>query len=720
MNRGSLDSVFKPQSIALVGASEENAFARTLVANNEQFAFGGPLYLVNRTRQTVFGRSTYPSVSSLPEHVDCAVISVARDAVLSAVEESIASGFRGIVVHSAGFAESDAEGKRIQRRIGDICRANQIALVGPNCLGTINCRDRIAMYGGDIPPSLPSGHIGAVVQSGGASIVLLNNARHLGFSYIASTGNEAVVALEDILDYYISDPDTHVIVAFVESFRRPRRFLKLAARALRARKPIVMLKVGTTSAGASVSATHTGALAGSRQVAEAVFQKFGVIQVGDFDELIEMTYLCSTLADFPRGGRTAVTSISGGELALAADIAQTVGVALPTYSKSTSNSLRRILALPDFVAPGNPLDVGAGFRSALRPEDRQAESILALADDPSIDIVAVIQDAQAVQCSSQVLFSKASLTGVRRATKAMRRRGVLKPVIAVSPLSAAIHPELAAEVESVAVPFLKGARESLSAIRKIGDYAALVGKTRCASRQRDASKLRQGLRDISPGTQMVGEQGTKTLLSTYGLTVSQDVVARTPDEAAAIAERLGFPVAVKLVSRDVLHKSDVGGVCLNLASPSAASQAFNSIIRSVHDRAPHAVIEGVVVSKYVDSGVELLLGIKADPQFGPVVVIGLGGILVDVFRMTSVAIPPIDRCEATSLVESFVGNEVLDGVRGAPKADRESVVDAIMKLGELAFDSQGIITELDLNPLIVTRTRAVVVDARMRLSKKRL
>jgi acyl-CoA synthetase (NDP forming) len=710
------ESLLRPASVAMVGASERNDFTLKFIQNMDNYGYGGNIYFVNPRRDSLFGKTCYPTLASLPETVDTAVISVPAANIPEIIRNGIDKGIRSFVIHSSGFTEASSEGQAFQAEIQQMCHEVGAVVIGPNCLGLINVKDRVALYGAPMPDTLPKGNVAVVAQSGSASIVLMNNARDLGFTYIVTTGNEAVLTVEDLIDHCIDDPDTHVIVTFLETLRQPYRFLEVAKKALKQGKPIIAMKVGHSAQGSKVSLGHTGSLAGSAKVFDAVFREYGVIQVFDFDEMVDMIALLSRLKHMPKGSRTAITGISGGELSLVADIAEYVGLPLSEFDPGTSDKLRDLMGLPERVPVLNPLDIGAGYTPA-GFEEKYYDCLIAIGNDPNVDIIAVSQDAQRGLPSQQLNY----YSQIARAT-AKAASSLEKPVVFFTHLSAGFHPGIAGPLLEAGVPMLQGTRTSLQTLQNLGMYVARRGQSipEFETHSLENNPFAVMLSSLPPDQRYLGEREAKSLLAEYGIPVTKEQLATSAEEARAIAAEIGFPVVLKIESPDVIHKSEVGGVKLGLYSEDEVVKAYGDILTSVKQRQPNAAILGVVVQEQIPDGIELIVGINHDELFGPVVVVGLGGILVEALNQVAVALPPLDDEKARRLLRGFPGHQVLDGYRGQPSADINAVVDVLLNVVRLAVDSNGQLSELDINPLIVgTNGKSCrVADARIILKSR--
>lgn len=701
-----LRSYFSPRSIAVVGANEGNGFVKNLVrsAGNLRFSF------VNRRGVPVNGHPTVSSIEELPDGIDLAVLSVPADGVLPAVQQGVERGIRNFIVHSAGFVEAGPEGRARQEELVRFARDNDVCFVGPNCLGFANNVLDIPLHGATLPVPLVPGRVGMIAQSGSASIVLMNAACQFGFSYIVTTGNEAVCTSEDVLEFLIQDDATDIIMMFIEALRDGERFLKLARQALEAGKPIVALKVGRSSAGKQVAMSHTGAIAGADDVYEAALRSVGVIQVFNFDEMIQTTNLLSALGP-ALVTRPAVVGISGGELGLAADIAEDIGLQLPKLSEETRRQLAELMGLdPSKIA--NPLDLGNGFTPKTFKQTLE-KAFTILEADETVGGLILLQDTQrSLQEGYRTLYRMVTDAFADYVTKSGR------PAMHVSNLSEPHDPEIVAPFVKAGVPSLAGSQTALRVVQKCAAYAERrnAGKTHAegghakdarAHLERFVAKRRE-----ATSIPYVPEYEALSLLAGLGMPAVEEVTAATADEAVAAAQKLGFPVVVKIRSDEVVHKAAAGGVIVGVTSAEGVVQAFKKITAAV-DAANPGASRGVIVASQKNGAAELILGALEDPTFGTFIVFGIGGGLVEPLGRTSVFVLPRTIGEATAMIASSHAAPVLRHLGVEP----EQLAPTVLCFAGIAEAGRGLFSELEINPVIVAKSgEHWAVDARMRLS----
>jgi acyl-CoA synthetase (NDP forming) len=583
----------------------------------------------------------------------------------------------------------------LQDQLATFCQKHGILFCGPNCVGYVNLHDRAGTFSAPVSPTLQKGCIGAIAQSGSVALALANSNRGIGFSCIVSSGNEAVLDTADYLEHFVRDDNTRVIAAFIEGIRRPDAFGRAAARAAAAGKPVIALKVGRSDLARRTVVSHTGALAGADQVHDAFFDKYGVIRVDDLDELLETAAIFSHChGRLPRGDRVGMVTVSGGEIGLVGDMARSFSFTFPALSESTKQRLRQ--KLPAYTTVANPLDAwGSGDLAETYPA-----CLDILAREPSIDVIAVSQDSPPGMSEKQVM----QYTDVAKAAVRCASSSGDKPVVVFSHVSGGLHPALKKILDAGGVPFLQGTRESLGAMDNLIKWARYQRDRQRGGtgtgRPPEQRAARAGTWKTREG--VLGYRESKALLSEYGIAFPQDALATTVEEAARIAGDIGYPVVIKGQSPEIPHKTDAGLVWLNLKNEEELRQAFTHLMQNFRSFDPGATLEGVLVQPMIlQSGVEMILGITTDPMFGPAVVLGLGGIFVEVLDDSKLGLPPLTPAEARRMIRGLRGRRLLDGFRGNPPADTDALAHAIVQMGRLADDYRGMVSAVDINPLLV-------------------
>ena len=712
LDAGQWQALTKPRAIAVVGASDRPGplnFARRLARNNEVVGYAGAIYFVNPRYSTVLGRPCYPDLSSVPGPVDVCAINVSADHVLDAARDAVRIGVRALVVHSGGFAEAGAEGAARQEELLGLCAENNVALIGPNCLGMYHSGGRAAVYGADVPDQVRTGGLAMISGSGSVSTSFMRLGTEVGLHSVFSTGNEAVTSAEDVLERLLEDPAVGVVAMFVESLRRPEKFAIVARRALELGTPIIVLKAGTTAVGARTAQSHTGAIVGNGDVYAALFEQLGVIQVHDFDQLRETVRLLSTLAGrTPSGSGLGIVGISGGKLSVVADLADRVGVAVPSLSEHTARQVARELKLPDGVGVDNPVDVGAGFRNGRSVAETLAATMGLLAADPEIGVLLLSQNITTSGGGMNVV-DQATATAVLDAAAALKL-----PVVLAAEAAGELTPAVVDAAAGAASP-LNGLGPALVAIRGLLRWSAArrVGPDvvdpappdlMAATRTRVAGKV--GLLD---------PVDTEWLLTRYGIPCAPVFLARSEDDLDRPG--LNYPVVAKVVSAHISHKSDVGGVVLDIADRDALHRAYAQIHDSVRSARPTARIDAVQVSPMHSGGVELFVGSRVEPGIGPVVAVGLGGTLVELLPPPRVLVAPFSLRAARDALDRMPGSAVLKGFRGAPEADLAVLAETLCAVASLTTDLGDRIEAIDLNPVLIApgHLGGLAVDARITL-----
>lgn len=690
-----LNPLLSPKSIAVIGASEKFGAGSLVIENLRTLGFEGTILPVNPRYETVLGLPCYPSLPEIPAEIqiDSVAVVLGSGQILPLMAQVARRDVRGAWAFASGFAETDAAGAALQAELKALCDAHRIRFCGPNCVGYINLHERVGTFSAPVSPTLQKGNIGVVAQSGSVVLAIANSNRGIGFSTIVSSGNEAVLDTVDYMEHFLDDPHTHVIAAFLEGIRRPEAFKACCIRAADMGKPVVVVKVGRSELARKTVSAHTGALAGSDGIHDAFFRKYGVIRVDDLDQLLETAALFSCCKDrLPRGNRIGMVTVSGGEIGLIGDISKAFSFEYPKLSTEAETALKQ--KLPAFTTVGNPLDAwGSGDLKHTYPACLDVFS-----REDTIDLVAVSQDSPPGMSTKQV----DQYADVARAAVACA--GADKPVVVFSHVSGGLDPTIKGILDNGGVPFLQGTRESLGAIDNLITYADMRRRINATASPAGVSPanlelLRNTYRDK---TGVLGYEESRALIGAYGISLPEGGIAGDADEAAAVAARIGYPVAMKGQSHRIPHKTDAGLVALNVYNEAALRETFATMQRNAAAFHPDARLEGVLVQKMVPpDGVETIVGITADALFGPAVVFGLGGIFVELLKDSAIALPPVGRDDAREMIAGLKAAKLLAGFRGRPKADLEALVTTIVQIGQLAEDFAGRIAALDVNPLMV-------------------
>ena len=672
----SVDPLLRPETIAIVGASDTGGFGwpKSIYENLEQAGFPARIYLINPRRDELWGHKVYPDFAALPEPVDLALTIIPAEAIADVLADGVRHGLKSALIYASRFGEGDdPEGLKRAQAVKALCEEHGLRVCGPNCMGSVSLPRELLFYPSPRIRGLPRGPVGVVFQSGGTFMFWLQQAgvRGLGFTYAVSSGNELDLDLADYINFMVEDPDTRMIVAMVEGIRRPEAFMAAAEKALAAEKPILMVKIGSSALGSAATRSHTGALAGDDDVFNAVCRKYGIVRCASLDDLLE-TGLAFQAGRFPRGGRAAMVGYSGGGKGLFLDHAEEAGLEIATFSPETAAEMRPLI--DPGVPAENPVDCGAGI--APRQHDFGKVCRIAIAD-ADVDIAAVQGQLPLIPSdpSDPTVFSD-----IVDATD--------KPVLAFGRMSQNVSAEGNAFGAQCGLPFLQGIPETVRALKGLIDYGA---------------RLRAG---IAPTPAAAGEatalegEGFEKLLAGAGLTPPASGFGENPAAAAAAAGRIGFPVALKIVSPQASHKTEVGGVALGLADAAAVEAAAGEMAARLSAIDGDAHIEGFTVQEMV-SGVEIILGVREDPQYGPFMVAGLGGVLVEAVKDVAFRMLPLTADEARAMLDELRGKAVLGPFRGRPPRDVDALVAAMCGLSGIFLDHRGRLSDLEVNPVMV-------------------
>jgi len=693
----SLSPFLDPASVAVIGASRSPLkVGGSVVANLRSAGFAGRIVPVNPRADSVQGLPAVASLLEVRDGVDLAVITVPAADVLSALKQCVAKGVKGAVVISAGFREIGGEGARREAEVREWVRDQPIRVLGPNCLGWIRPGRRLNVT---FAPGMPdAGGIAFISHSGALAVAILDWARdrRVGFSLFASLGNQADLDESDLLAVAMADSETRVIAGYFEGIADGRRFLE-ALSAAAAVKPVVLLKTGRTPEGARAVSSHTGALAGSDRAFDAAIRQAGALRVETVEELFDVARGVAS-QPLPRGRRLVMVTNGGGLGIVAADAARDASLQVNPLSEI----VRRRLAehLPANASLLNPVDL-VGDADA----SRYSDALHSIGSDCTDALLAILTPQAATDAAS-----------VAR-TIAGSTRGWPIPVLAAFVGGARVAPGVRV-LEEAGIPpysFPEQAVKTLAGMARLAEGRARVRKP--AAKIVDSSVARRWLATLDPGSSRLGMPELAPLLSAYGIHCVEGCVARDAEEAGVLAERIGFPVALKIVSRDITHKTEVGGVALGLGSVSAVREATALMLRRVASRRPDAAIDGILVETMAPAGKELLLGGVRDAQFGPMVMIGFGGIYVEIFADTAARLGLVSPAEALEMLSELKMAALLNGARGEPGVDREALAGIISRFAEILVDVPEL-AEIEINPLIVNPNAVIAVDARARRSRE--
>lgn len=696
-----LNTIFTPETVAVVGASRTpGKVGHDILVNLIEGGFEGQIVPINPAGGTILDLPVYTHLRQYKGNIDQTIIAIPKEQVIETVQEALNKGTKSVIMVSSGFKEMGEIGASLEEEIATLCKRGGARLLGPNCLGLINTNRKLnASFAGKMP--LP-GKISVFSQSGALCSAILDLAKrkYLGLSKVISIGNKADINEDDLLKYFEEDDETDVVIGYLENIVSGDRFIKVASK-ISVKKPVIILKSGTSCVGQRAAATHTGVLTGTDTAYGAAFKRSGVIRADTFDALLDYATAFS-MQPLPKGLRVLVISNAGGPGTMAADAVEHAGLMVAELSTNVAGSLRGQLS-ENSVVTGSPINVLGDA-----PPERYAEALIAGQKANSVDAIIVILTPQAMTNPDETVRQLAlSIDGS-------------KPVFA-SFMGGRDRINGKNVFNAANLPDFSSPERAVEALKVMYEYAAWQQRpprmvTRYRVNRRRAERIIT--RSQRHGILQLNEVKCKKILDAYGFATPPGRLVSTVDEAVEHAKRIGFPVALKIVSPDIVHKSDMGGVKLNLNNTQQVKDAFDLMMLRISQQCPEARIEGIDVEKMVDSGLEVILGMNRDPQFGPMLMFGLGGIFVEVMKDVTFHLAPITHDEALQMLMSTRSYDILEGRRGQKGVDIDAIAIGIQRISQLTTDFPQI-KELDINPFIVGEvgTQPIVADARMTLSE---
>ena len=697
------EPLFYPESIAVIGASQDlrkpNGIPLALLY---MFGYKGPIYPVNPKYQAVSGLKCYPSLYEVPGPVDLAIVGVAAAQVMEVLNDCVARGVKAAVIFTSGFAEIGPQGEKAQMEIAELAARSGMRILGPNCLGILNYYNgnMASFFFHERPARLAyPGLLSFITQSGGLGGVIYQMVTQfsVGFNYFVSTGNEVDITFSQVLDYLAGKEEVTIIGGYMEGLKSDGRlFMQACRKALERKKLVTLLKVGRTASGAAAAASHTGALVGEDRTYDGVFRQLGVLRADDVEQMNALITLYAA-GRLPAGKRMAVITVSGGGGVLIADNCSRYGLEVISLTEQTRAQLKEFF--PAYASTCNPVDLTSQLM--VEPALFQ-QAIRTVMEDPLVDIGS---------------FFYSLDMPVPEATRKIIEvyREIKKPLIIFSWPSGTQHADAAKkELVEAGVPVIENIAAGLWAAASLAEWANNSGRPLELPDLTPGSAKEEALAAIGEAGRLskgLTEFSSKKLLKAYGIPVTREIVAGSPDEAVRAAQTLGYPVVLKIESPDTLHKTEAGGVKLNLTGEIEVRQAFEEIVSRARACYPSARIDGVLVQEMLSPGLEVIIGIKRDPVFGPVVLFGLGGILVEVLKDVAVRAAPLSERDAREMLAEIRGSALLDGVRGQRPRDKGALVGILMKVSRLAAELSDQVEELDINPLIVYEEGAGAVAA---------
>ncbi len=692
--------MLQPKSIAIIGATERPGLASNLLKACRNVGFIGAIYPVNPKYKEVSGLRCYPRIEDVPGPVDVAAIAVSSRLVIPAVESCGAHNVGGVVVMSGGFGEGEGEGQDQFLALRQAAERHGIPLLGPNCIGYANLPANAAVWGGSTLGTAKPGHVSLVTQSGSPAIAVAAHRFGIGCRVLINTGNEAGLDIATLVDLLVSDEATHTIAVYLEELKHPDLFLRAAANAERAGKPIIVFKGGSTEQGSAAAAAHTASLAGDPQIYAAIFEQAGVVQVHDFDEFLETVYLFSSCV-LPKGNRIGVITGSGGLKVMASDAFDTMDLVVPELSEMDQGKLRHLL--PTTIQVSNPLDLTAeGLASA----SIQTGCVDIMARSDSIDLLCI-----------HPLVPHAGLSHA----SALASKATDKPVVFVmSNASQPAKPDIERILHEAGIPQVHGTLMGFRAVSHLATYtgrradrqAAQSTHRRVVNEDRARARLTQ-LKLVleEKGAGALSEMESKQLLQAYDIPVTKELLAKSSGEAIEHARSLGFPVVMKIASAEIVHKTEIGGVLVNVRSGDEVAQGYDALMARARSAFPQARIDGVLVQEMVQGGVETILGVSNDPRLGPMILVGLGGIYVEILKDCVFRRAPLTARDPEQMVRRLRAFPILAGARGRPAVNFEVLYNALLSLSDLAIDLGPRLGQIDINPFVVSHEGGMALDA---------
>ena len=674
-----VENLLRAKSVAIVGASQKGAWPQGIYRNLKGAKFPGGVYLLNPNYTDLYGDKCYPNLAALPEVPEELLVLIPTRAVLGVLEEAARLGTKSATIYTAGFGEGDdAKGKERAQAMKELCERTGMVICGPNCMGSYSVNEGLWTFP-TATPLLKRGPVGLIFQSGGSLGNWIKGAteRGIGFSYAVSSGNEVSLDLVDYLDFLVDDPDTRVITLMIEGIRRPEEFMAVSERALHWGKPILVVKLGRSEMGKRQAISHTGSLAGADEVFDAVCRRLGLIRCPTLEDMTETT-LAFMPGRFPKGSRAAIVVNSGGMKGLICDHCDELKTNLAELGQKTKEAVRPLI--PAELAVENPLECGvAGFG-----DEAGFINIVKLhAEDPGVDLLAIHGELPRGQQRSAALFKS-----VMEATE--------KPVLAFARSTYSCTDESRSFQEEAGMPFLQAIKPTLRALAGLGLYGMRreLGVPKLAAETGSAAGL--------------DGENLNRLLERHGIALPRQAMAGTAADAAAKAKEIGFPVAIKLIAAEVIHKTESGAVVLGVKNTEEAQAEGQKLLTKTLGRG-HLLIQEMV------QGTEVLIGARTDPQYGPFLMVGLGGIFVEVLKDVSIRLLPVDKREAREMLKELRGYKVLEGVRGQKPRDVDALVKAMVGLSEIFAGHRNHLSDMEINPMMVREQGrgAVAVDVRL-------
>ncbi len=698
-----IEYFFKPQSIAIIGASPNvKALNGMLLKYLLRHNYGGQIYPVNPKYQEISGLKCYPRLADIPGPVDMVLVAIAAKNILPTLEQCAAKGVKSAVVYSSGFAETGEAGRETQEEINTYCQEKGIALCGPNCLGTVNLLENTVVASSPVlEDELVKGSVGFVSQSGAFGFVTFHQAQdeHVGFTYLVTTGNEAVLGTADLIEYMVEDDATKAVICYMEGLKDGDKFKGVAKKALAGGIPLVVFKVGKTEAGIKAIASHTAALAGSDNIFDAFFRQKGIVRATDSDALIDFAKIFAN-GRRAKGRGAAILSTSGGAGIMSVDTFLEYGMEIPDLTEESTQAISKII--PSYGSALNPVDVTAQIFG--EPAYMQ-QCLQVLVDDPNVDYLLVSLSTVGGETAERIAEG---LISVYNNTE--------KPIAVSWGASERLVGTAYARLGEAGIPLYKQPIRCARALAALANYSMLEQDfannpdfTEMLPSGEEKAVWRDLLKNF-PGETLTEDQ-SKKLLDQAGIPVTREILVDEEEKAVAAAAEIGYPVVLKVMSPKILHKTEAGVLAIGIENEVQLRQSYREIYAKALIKVTAADISGVLVQEMAPKGIEAVIGVKNDPQFGPTIMFGLGGILVEVLKDVTFKIAPLSRADARSMLQEIKGKKMLAGFRGQPAIHEETLVDTILQVSQLAYALKDEVAEMDINPIVLYPDGLKVVDA---------
>lgn len=686
-----IQKLLSPDKIVIVGASEKEGFGGDTCRNVIKYMNEDDYYLVNPRRETIFGKKCYQSIDEIPNNIDLAIICTPQSTVEGVLKDATLKGAKAAVVYASGYSEvGTKEGKEAEQSLINLCKELDIALMGPNCAGYVNYIKNVYPFAFISEERDRKGSVGVISQSGQLALSMMDSPK-IKFSYAISAGNSNICKMEDYLEFLVDDDDTKIIAMYLEGVRDTEHFIKAIKKAAIKRKPIVVLKTGRSEKAKEIAASHTGSLSGADKVFDALFNKFGVIRVDDLEELMSTAMAMATLKKIPEKPNFASMNLSGGETGICADLGEKHGINFVNFSDETYAKLNELL--PDYATPNNPLDTTATLSYDV---EKYAEALEIVMSDPEVGLVAV----------GYTLLQEIADPAIHYMAKSMEivcAKPESKPLVMIPFTENTRNAEYSEKLEKIGVPVLPTSNYAFKILKNISDFASYDIKKH--NLDVEIPKL------VERGEGPLSEFESKEIVAKYNIPFPKCVVVKSEEEAIEAARKTDFPIVAKIDSPDILHKSDLGCVQLNLKNESEVIEAYHEIMKNAKENCKDARIYGVQIMPMVDKGIEMIIGVNNDPQFGPCILCGLGGVFVEIFKDTALGLAPLSYEEAYEMVYSLKGIKLLQGYRGSKTSDIDAYIEAIVNVSKFASENKDTTKELDINPIFVYEKGIYAVDA---------